>query len=115
MTKVVNVKTDKFDIYIGRGKGDTLYHFGNPFSHLPFARTTATIKVETREEAVDCYRQWLKGVGHTDLEPDRRQWILERLSQLKGKILGCWCTPEACHGDVLVEMINESQVEPSVM
>ena len=24
---------------------------------------------------------------------------------LKGKKLGCWCKPECCHGDVLVELL----------
>jgi hypothetical protein len=26
-----------------------------------------------------------------------------RLQELRGKALGCWCAPEACHGDVLKE------------
>lgn len=29
--------------------------------------------------------------------------LLSRLSELRGKALGCWCAPEACHGDVLKE------------
>jgi hypothetical protein len=27
--------------------------------------------------------------------------------ELKGKILGCWCAPQACHGDILVEWVND--------
>lgn len=27
--------------------------------------------------------------------------LLERLPELRGKALGCWCAPEPCHGDVL--------------
>lgn len=27
------------------------------------------------------------------------------LPELKGR-LGCWCKPEACHGDVLVELLE---------
>jgi hypothetical protein len=27
----------------------------------------------------------------------------DNIGELKGKTLGCWCKPEACHGDVLVE------------
>jgi hypothetical protein len=26
-----------------------------------------------------------------------------------GKVLGCWCYPDACHGNVLLEIINESR------
>lgn len=29
--------------------------------------------------------------------------LLSRLGELRGKALGCWCAPLACHGDVLKE------------
>jgi len=29
------------------------------------------------------------------------------LRMLKGKLLGCWCAPAACHGDVLAQLISE--------
>ncbi len=32
--------------------------------------------------------------------------LREKLPELKGKILGCWCAPEACHGDILAELAN---------
>lgn len=30
--------------------------------------------------------------------------LLERLGELRGKALGCWCAPEPCHGDVLRDL-----------
>jgi hypothetical protein len=42
------------------------------------------------------YRAWLMG------NPE----LLMRLPELKGKVLGCWCAPEACHGDILSELAN---------
>jgi len=30
------------------------------------------------------------------------------LSELKGKILGCWCSPEKCHGDILLELLHQN-------
>jgi hypothetical protein len=33
--------------------------------------------------------------------------LLGKLSTLKGKALGCWCAPEACHGDVLAAQAGE--------
>lgn len=27
--------------------------------------------------------------------------LIEKLPSLRGKVLGCWCAPERCHGDVL--------------
>jgi transcriptional regulator with XRE-family HTH domain len=31
--------------------------------------------------------------------------LLSKLETLQGKALGCWCAPEPCHGNVLVEML----------
>ena len=25
---------------------------------------------------------------------------------LRGKVLGCWCHPEPCHGDIIAEYLN---------
>lgn len=32
--------------------------------------------------------------------------LLADLHQLKGKVLGCWCKPGPCHGDILVSLVN---------
>lgn len=31
----------------------------------------------------------------------------KRFLLLRGKTLGCWCKPDACHGDVIVKKLNE--------
>lgn len=49
----------------------------------------------TRAEVVQKYRESL---GEGDKEQIRRD--------LKGKDLVCWCAPEACHADVLLEIAN---------
>jgi hypothetical protein len=91
MTKVVHMKKEKYDIYIGRPS-----EWGNPFSHRN--GTLAAYKVETREEAVAAYRQWIL------TKPE----LLKRLPELKGKTLACWCAPLACHGDVLAELADKT-------
>lgn len=35
------------------------------------------------------------------------QIAVEELHKLKGKQLGCWCKPELCHGDILVEILKQ--------
>lgn len=94
-TRVVHVMREKYDVDIGRPGP-----FGNPYSHK--SGTRAKFTVDTVEEAVDKYREYIQG------RPD----LLKRLPELKGKVLGCWCkTPEKpnalCHGDVLVELIEK--------
>lgn len=30
--------------------------------------------------------------------------LMNNLHELDGKILGCWCKPEQCHGDILIKL-----------
>lgn len=89
-TTVVHLKKDKFDVKICR---PTMW--GNPFSHLE--GTLAEYKVATREEAVAAYRTWIMA------QPDM---LARARAELRGKVLGCWCKPQLCHGDVLAEIAD---------
>src|SRR5580658_4280675 len=88
--RVVHCKNEPYDVYIGRPS-----KWGNPFSHLE--GTLAQFKVHSRQEAIDAYRKWIT-------EGDGRH-LLENLHELEGKTLGCWCKPQACHGDILSELV----------
>lgn len=102
MTKVVHCKKEAYDIYIGRG--GLCMHFGNPFSHLPISK--ADVRVSGRTEAIRRFKSWLLGESDNDVAQERRTWILNNLDSLRGKILGCWCKPLACHGDVYLELLE---------
>jgi hypothetical protein len=89
--KVVHWKKDKFDVYIGRGS-----KWGNPFSHKD--GTKAVHKTETRERAVYLYLKYITlGSGYN---------LLYDIHELEGKTVGCWCSPNLCHGNVLVDLIK---------
>jgi hypothetical protein len=104
-TKVVNLRDDQYDIYIGR-VGESL-HYGNPFSHID--SSLARVKVSSREEAVKRFSSWLKGISDKEIEQERRMWILNNLVQLKGRVLGCFCKPKLCHGDIYAEAIDNPE------
>lgn len=95
-TTVVNSRHSTFDVYIGRGS-----KWGNPFSHNP--RSRARFITATREEAISKYEEWIK----------TQEYLLSHLWELRGKILGCYCKPKACHGDVLARLANEASSSPS--
>lgn len=42
---------------------------------------------------------------HVRNRPD----LMNSLYELDGKILGCWCKPKPCHGDVLVKLLKEKK------
>lgn len=104
--RVVNLHHNvQFDVYIGRSKSSP-FHWGNPFTHL--TGVAGAVKVETREEAIDCFRRWVYGEAFIEVEPLRREWMLRNLHLLKGKTIGCFCAPLLCHGEVLIEMAERA-------
>lgn len=81
---------DDTHVYIGRSMGwvagATKSEFANPYSVKEFGR----------DGCIAAYKTWLLE------QPDLRV----KLESLRGKVLGCWCHPEACHGDVIVELLD---------
>lgn len=63
--------------------------FGNPFE---------TGKDGTDQEVVEKFAAWIQG------QPELIQQARE---ELKGKVLGCWCYPKLCHGDVLAALVDD--------
>ena len=91
MPKVYNKKSFEIPegaVYVGRPT-----KWGNPF---------VIGKDGTRDYIIKKYRQWLG--------PQIRDGHLNP-QELAGKDLICWCAPEACHADVLLEIANEGLVE----
>jgi len=87
---VVHCQKAPYDVYIGRPS-----RWGNPFSHLP--NSAAEFRVGTRTEAIEAYEKWLLE------QPD----LVERAKhELRGQVLGCWCAPLGCDGDVLARIAN---------
>lgn len=71
-------------IYIGRGT-----KWGNPF---------VIGKDGTREEVVEKYRRYFF---------ENQELMQACFEELRGKDLVCFCTPKACHGDILLKEANE--------
>ena len=96
MSRVVNLRHESIGdaVYVGRAsprRGLVESAFANPYR----------VDVDgTRAEVIEKYRSWILG----------RQDLLLRLPELRGRRLACWCSPEPCHADVLVELVEADQV-----
>lgn len=91
--RVVHCQKAKYDVYIGRansscGLPESKWH--NPFVIGPDG---------TRKEVIAMYKEYIL------LMPD----LMNSLHELEGKTLGCWCCPQPCHGDVLIELVKKSK------
>lgn len=95
ITRVVNIKkettyalrrsTPVYE-YIGRGS-----YWGNPYSLLTG---------ESREEVIRKFKYDFEYEKFPNKEKSE-------VYKLAGKRLGCFCKPDACHGDVLADFLNE--------
>ena len=92
-TVVVNLRTEEYDVYIGRaGKGEK-GTFGNPFDERRFGRDGCIEKFE------EYFLRRIKDDGV----------FRDKVLALKGKRLGCFCKPKQCHGDVIVRWLEEHE------
>ncbi len=90
VASVVHCKKALYDVYIGRPS-----KFGNPFTIGPDGnRTQVLIK----------FRAYLRA----------NPILVEAVkTELKGKVLGCFCAPLPCHGDLLAKVANgEDDLSP---
>lgn len=82
--RVVHCKREKYDVYIGRPSP-----FGNPF------------KLGADRDRYECIARYESYVR------DNPELMARIKRELRGKVLGCWCAPKMCHGDVLVKISEE--------
>ncbi len=86
--------------------------WGNPFTPAG-CRAAGFIgtDAEVHERCVEAFRVWLGPHWRENWDGEesrlRRQVILDRLPELKGKDLACFCKEgESCHGDLLLALAN---------
>lgn len=79
--RVVHCKREPFDVYVGRPGP-----WGNPFR---------IGRDGDRAEVIRKYERWIRA---------RPELVARARRELRGKVLGCFCAPLPCHGDVLLRI-----------
>ena len=99
--KVVHCRKAPFDVYVGRKSGGApagaTGEWGNPF---------AMRGEGDRQRVIEQYAEWLRSQPELCARARR---------ELRGKVLGCWCAPLACHGHVLAEVANSPGPEDHLL
>ncbi len=96
MIQVVHVSKAPYTLYIGRANGD--------LPRSKWANRFEIGKDGTREEVIAKY----------EVETRANPILMAALGELKDQTLGCWCSPEPCHGGVLAKLFTESFPEKPV-
>lgn len=84
---VVHCMREPHNVYIGRPS-----KWGNPF---------VIGRDGDRDTVIALYERYLLSTPS----------LKAALPQLTGRVLGCWCHPKSCHGDVLVRLANAVSAE----
>ena len=90
-------------VYVGRPS-----RWGNPFGMGDGGNWTSL----ARRTVTGNFRSWLVGKHWSGwsgpASEARRAKILDRISDLRGHDLACWCPlDQPCHADVLLELAND--------
>lgn len=108
--RVINIKNlgvrnlkewlmNKNHIYIGRNLEryvDNAKPAGNKWGN-PYP-----LNEYTREESLEKYETYARAT------------LMERIEELSGKTLACWCHPAACHGHILIKLFKEKHCPAKV-
>jgi hypothetical protein len=86
-TRVVHCRRERFDVFIGRTG-----RWGNPF---------VLGRDGDRQEVIEKYRAWLR---------TQPQLVARARRELAGRVLGCYCAPLTCHGDILAAIADGGAV-----
>ena len=92
MCTVVHWQKDPYDIYIGRLPNNEY----NKWSYPKELRNTFP-EGTPRQTIIDAYEDYLLS------QPE----LMKDLHELKYKVLGCWCKPRSCHGDILKKYVDK--------
>lgn len=91
-------------VYVGR---PTIW--GNPWYYSEW-------EPDSRRRSIHLFESWLNGSAEDPEGGIRKQEVLGRINELRGKDLVCWCVewdgagepPGVCHAEVLLELANRS-------
>lgn len=89
------------NVYIGRARVVFIDGVRYPFEDSIWSNPYKITETQSREQVLKLYRAYIEEKLKSNPE------LVKELIKLDGKKLGCWCKPECCHGDILVELINK--------
>ena len=98
-TRVVNLRKEPYDVYIGRaGRGEDGY-FGNPCVIGKECYVCGRVHTDGGS-TLECFQAYFLVRLASDVH------FYQAVERLRGQTLGCFCKPKPCHGDVIKQYLN---------
>lgn len=94
---------------------------GNPYTHIKERQTKAKIKVKTREDAIEYYKEYFKRMmlsKDKEAIPFQREFrrIVDAYKKYDVVYIGCYChLNESCHGDFIIEQVIKTAVRECIL
>lgn len=116
VVRVVNITKDDVSMddgyfYVGRSK-TMKSPLANPFTHNGKRSSLAKLSFKTREQAIDAYDKYFDAMyGNDDEFTKAFDEIYEYYKAGNDVILGCFCKPEKCHGDIIAKKLQQKLVK----
>lgn len=94
--------------------------FGNPYTHIGERKTLASVRVATRDEAIDMYSVYFDNMLKDESEFGerfRQEWdrMYQAYKDYDEIYLGCFCKlDERCHGDILKQKLIQRSMKEKI-
>ena len=108
-TTVVNIskaslQKQGFEDLLQWQKNDNHLYIGRAVRYVPGAKKSKwanpySKKVYGHQKCVEMYQDYIL----------QNKALMAEIHELKGKVLGCWCKPGPCHGDILSTLANQTE------
>lgn len=93
---------------------------GNPYTHIKDKKTLASVKVKTRDEAIDLYSDYFDKMLLDESEFGdlfRQEWdrMYEAYKKYDTIYIGCYCSlDERCHGDIIKKKLIQRSMKEKI-
>lgn len=91
---------DTNNVYIGRGRIVIIDGVRYPPQDSKFANPFKAKNIGKDCDIIEMYKDYIC----QEIEDGRI--TVDELQALKGKTLGCWCWPNPCHGDIILQILE---------
>jgi hypothetical protein len=95
---------DDNNVYIGRAGVVFINNERYPKQSSIFSNPFKIGRDGNRNEVLDKYKDYIIKKLDNDIN------FKNELMKLKNKNLGCWCSPDPCHGNILLDLISKYNI-----